>query len=49
MWIGVEDVPVKKFISKLVLKRWLSLAKLHQRKHNLKNEIDLGEFETTER
>ena len=49
MWIGVEDAPVKKFNSKLILKRWLSLAKLHRRKQNLKNEIDLSEFETTER
>ena len=35
-WIGVEDVPFKKFDSMLFFKRWLKSGKCHIKETNLK-------------
>ena len=46
--VGVNDVPVEKFNSKLILKRWLKSGKRHVIGHRSENKTNLKELEATE-
>ena len=46
--IGIENIPVTKFDSRPILKRWLMTGKRHIRGHKTKNKEDLTELTTLE-
>ena len=48
MRIGTENIPVTKFDSRPILKRWLMTGKRHIRGHKTKNKEDLTELTTLE-
>ena len=48
MHIGIENIPVTKFDSRTVLKRWLKTGKRHIRGHKTKSKEDLTELTTSE-
>ena len=48
MRIGTENIPVTKFDSRPILKRWLMTGKRHIRGHKTKNKEDLTELTTSE-
>ena len=45
---GVENIPVTKFDSWAILKRWLKKGKWHIRGHKTKNKEELTELTTSE-
>ena len=47
MRIGIENIPMTKFDSRLVFKRWLKTGKRHIRGHKTKNKEDLTELTTS--
>ena len=48
MHSGVENIPVTKFDSWAILKRWLKKGKWHIRGHKTKNKEELTELTTSE-
>ena len=48
MRIGIENIPMTKFDSRLVLKCWLKTGKRHIRGHKTKSKEELTELTTSE-
>ena len=48
MRIGIENIPMTKFDSRPVLKRWLKTGKRRIRGHKTKSKEDLTELTTSE-
>ena len=48
MRIGIENIPVTKFDSRPILKRWLMTGKRHIRGHKTKKKEGLTELTTSE-
>ena len=48
MRIGIENIPMAKFDSRPVLKRWLKTGKRYIRGHKTKSNENLSELATSE-